>query len=162
MNTVVYVDKDGNENVNETQEYETLEQEVFKALDHQVRRDILRYVGERKNSTFTEIMKASKAPDSPTLSYHLKNLSFFIVLHNGKYSLTSIGKDAYNLLLKTSAYDRLAFFEKSKHEATLGNVLLWCTAIASALYLEADTLLTAVILPILAAVSVSLTYQLYR
>ncbi len=159
---MIYVDENGNENKNEARESETLEQEVFKALDHQVRRDILRYVGERKNSTFTEIMKASKAPDSPTLSYHLKNLSLFITLHNGKYSLTSIGKDAYNLLLKTAAYNRLAFFEKSKHEATLGNVLLWCTAIVSALYLGADTLLAAVILPILAAVSISLTYQLYK
>ncbi len=154
--------RNGNENKDEAQEPKTLEQEVFKAIDHQVRRDILRCVGERKNSTFTEIMKASKAPDSPTLSYHLKNLSPFIMQHNGKYELTPIGKDAYNLLLKTSAYNKLAFFEKSKHEATLGNALLWCAAIASALYMDANTLLTTVILPILAAVSISMTYQLFR
>ena len=154
--------KDERNEKNETQELETLEQEVFKALDHQVRRDILRVVGERKKSTFTEIMKASDAPDSPTLSYHLKNLSPFITQHNGKYQPTPIGKDAYDLLLKTATYDKLAFFEKSKFEATLGNTLLWFTAIASALYLEADTLLAAVILPILAAVSISMTYQLFR
>ena len=159
---MIYVDKYKNETKNEVQESETLEQEVFRALDHQVRRDILRYVGEKKNSTFTEIMKATKAPDSPTLSYHLKSLSPFIAQHNGKYQLTPIGKDAYSLLLKTSAYDKLAFFEKSKHEATVGNTLLWCAAIVSAVYLEADTLITAVILPILAAVSISMTYQLYR
>ncbi|MDI6847924.1 MAG: hypothetical protein QMD13_01075 [Candidatus Bathyarchaeia archaeon] len=44
----------------EDQEFESLEQEVFKALDHQKRRDILRYVGEKKATTFTEILSASK------------------------------------------------------------------------------------------------------
>jgi DNA-binding transcriptional ArsR family regulator len=62
----------------EGQEFESLEQEVFKALDHQKRRDILRYVGEKKATTFTEILSASKIPDSPTLSYHLRSLAPFI------------------------------------------------------------------------------------
>jgi hypothetical protein len=34
----------------EKREFETLEQEVFKALDHQMRRDILRYVGLNSQS----------------------------------------------------------------------------------------------------------------
>lgn len=55
-----------------------LEEEVFKALDHQMRRDILRYVGEAKSVSFTEIMNSVKVPDSPTLSYHLKTLSPFV------------------------------------------------------------------------------------
>ncbi|MCK4433038.1 MAG: helix-turn-helix transcriptional regulator, partial [Methanomicrobia archaeon] len=47
---VIYVEE------KEKNEYESLEQEVFKALDHQTRRDILRYIGEKKGITFTEIM----------------------------------------------------------------------------------------------------------
>ncbi|MEM2940250.1 MAG: helix-turn-helix domain-containing protein [Thermoproteota archaeon] len=66
------------------EEAESLEQEVFKALDHQKRRDILRFIGERKDSTFTEILNASKVSDSPTLSYHLRILAPFIEQREGK------------------------------------------------------------------------------
>ena len=146
----------------EKNEYESLEQEVFKALDHQKRRDILRYIGERKGITFTEIMKAGKIPDTPTLSYHLKTLSPFIEQRNGKYHLTPIGKDAYNLLHRTTTYDKLALFQKNKYEVTVGNTILWITAIAAAVYLEADTVLTTIFLPGLAAVSLTITYQLFK
>ncbi len=146
----------------EKNEYESLEEEVFKALDHQKRRDILRYIGEKKGITFTEIMKAGKIPDSPTLSYHLKTLSPFIEQRNGEYRLTPIGKDAYNLLLRTTTYDKLALFQKNKYEATVGNTILWITAIAAAVYLEADTVLTTIFLPGLAAVSLTITYQLFK
>lgn len=61
----------------EDQEFESLEQEVFKALDHQKRRDIFRYVGEKRATTFTEILSVSKIPNSPTLSYHLKSGPFY-------------------------------------------------------------------------------------
>ena len=50
-----------------------------RSLKHRtIRRDILRYVGEKKATTFTEILSASKIPDSPTLSYHLRSLAPFI------------------------------------------------------------------------------------
>ncbi|MCK4636539.1 MAG: helix-turn-helix transcriptional regulator [Methanomicrobia archaeon] len=146
----------------EKNEYKSLEEEVFKALDHQTRRDILRYIGERRGITFTEIMKAGKIPDTPTLSYHLKTLSPFIEQRNGKYYLTPIGKDAYNLLLRTTTYNKLALFQKNKYEATVGNTILWITAIAAAVYLEADTVLTTIFLPGLAAVSLTITYQLFK
>jgi predicted transcriptional regulator len=94
---------------NEKDESKNLEREVFKALDHEIRRDILRYVGEKRSTTFTDIMNAIKIPDSPTLSYHLKSLAPFIEQQNGKYQLTSIGTDAYNLLLKTATYNKFVF-----------------------------------------------------
>lgn len=143
-------------------EFETLEQEVFKALDHQIRRDILRYIGEKKNISFTEIMNARGIPDSPTLSYHLKSLASFIEQQKGRYHLTPIGKDAYNLLLRTAAYHKLALFQKNKYEATLGNAILWGAAIAAAAVLKVDTTLTAIILPILAGVGLTITYQLFE
>ena len=67
----------------QSQEFKSLEEEVFKALDHQRRRDILRFIGEGKKPTFTEIMNATKSPDSPTLSYHLRNLSPFLESKDG-------------------------------------------------------------------------------
>ncbi len=141
---------------------ESLEQEVFKALDHQRRRDIIRYIGEKKNSTFTEIMNATKLPDSPTLSYHLRSLAPFIEQSNGRYHLTPIGKDAYTLLLRTTTYNKLALFQKKRHGATFGNILLWGIAIIAAAYLEADTVLITIILPFCAFIASGTTYYLFE
>ena len=51
----------------EEQEMDNIEDDVFKALDHQIRRNILRYIGEKKETTFTEILNTLKIQDSPTL-----------------------------------------------------------------------------------------------
>ena len=139
-----------------------LEEEVFKALDHQMRRDILRYVGEAKSVSFTEIMNNVKVPDSPTLSYHLKTLSPFVEQKEGKYGLTVMGRDAYNLLLKTSSYNRLALYWRNKRNATMGTGLLWLIAIIAAVYMGLDVTYSAVILPTLAAIAMSTVYQLFE
>ena len=139
-----------------------LEQQVFEALENQKRRDILRIVGENKGIAYTKILNASKILDSPTLSYHLKSLAPFIEPKEGKYRLTAIGKDAYTLLLKTHAYDKLALMQKNKVGVILGNTVLWLGAIAAAAYLGADAFLSFAILPILAAMSVVITYELFE
>ena len=145
----------------EKREFETLEAEVFKALDHQMRRDILRYVGEGRSPTFTDILNAIRIPDSPTLAYHLKSLAPFIEQRKGTYHLTSMGKDAFNMLLKAGTYSKIAVFQKKQGEAMLGNAVLWCAAIVAAVY-EGDTTLFTSVLPPLAAVSVAITYQLFK
>jgi len=139
-----------------------LEEEVFKALDHQMRRDVLRYVGEAKQVSFTEIMNNVKVPDSPTLSYHLKTLGPFVEQRDGKYGLTVMGRDAYSLLLKTTSYSRLALFWRNKRNATMGTGILWVIAIAAAVYMELDMTYSAVILPILAPIAMSTVYQLFE
>jgi len=102
----------------EKEETDSLEQEVFKTLDHQKRRDILRYVGEKKGATFTDIMNSIGIPDSPTLSYHLRSLAPFMKQVDDKYSLTPIGSDAYGLLLKTGSYNKLVLSRRKKKEVT--------------------------------------------
>jgi len=139
-----------------------LEQQVFEALENQKRRDILRIVGENKGIAYTKILNTSKISDSPTLAYHLKSLAPFIEQKEGKYRLTTIGKDAYNLLLKTHAYDKLALMQKNKFEVIVGNTVLWLGVIAAAAYLETDSILSFVILPIFAAVSLVITYELFE
>lgn len=49
----------------EKREFENLEAEVFKALDHHITRDILRYVGEGRDPTFTGILKAIRILTAP-------------------------------------------------------------------------------------------------
>ena len=138
------------------------EQDVFKALENQKRRDILRFIGERKEIGFTEILNSSKIPDSPTLSYHLRELTPFIEQKEGKYHLTPMGKDAFSLLLKTTAYGKVVLFQKKRYGATFGNLLLWVIGIAAGVYLEVDLTLTAMILPFLAFVATGTTYQLFE
>jgi hypothetical protein len=145
-----------------TEKLQNLEQQVFEALENQKRRDILRIVGENKGIAYTKILNASKISDSPTLSYHLKNLAPFIEQKEGKYWITSMGKDAYNLLLKTHAYDKLALMQKNKVEVTVGNAVLWLAAIAASAYLGTDAILYSGILPILAAMSLVIIYELFE
>ena len=139
-----------------------LEQQVFDALENQKRRDILRLVGENKGIAYTKILNTSKIADSPTLSYHLKSLTPFIEQKDGKYRLTTIGKDAYNLLLKTHSYDKLALLQKNKVEVTIGNAVIWLAAIAAAAYLGTHVILWTVLLPILATMSLVVTHELFH
>jgi hypothetical protein len=142
--------------------FENLEQNVFKALENQKRRDVLRLIGAKKSISFTEVLNASKIADSPTLSYHLRELAPFIRQEGGKYELTPMGRDAYNLLLKTASYGKVVLFQKKRLGATFGNLLLWIIGIAAAAYLEVDITLTAIILPYLALVATGTAYQLFE
>ena len=146
----------------ESQEFKSLEEEVFKALDHQIRRDILRFIGEGKKPTFTEIMNATKSPDSPSLSYHLRNLSPFLESKDGRYDLNPIGKAAYTLLLRTTTYDRVALLHKKKFGAIFGHIVLWISAIAAGLVMQVDPFMTTIALPSLAAVSLMTINELFE
>jgi len=126
------------------EETESLEEEVFKALDHQKRRDILRFVGERRGVTFTEMLNATKTQ------------------RDSQYSLTSIGKAAYGLLLKTADYRSFALLHRRKTGAIIGHVFLWICAIAAALVLETDWFYSSIILPTLAGSSLMTIYGLFE
>jgi len=143
-------------------EYANFEEEVFKALDHQRRRDILRFIGEGRKPTFTDIMNNTKSPDSPTLSYHLRNLTPFFEVKDGRYDLNPVGKAAYNLLLKTATYDKVALLHKKKYEAIIGHIFLWISAIAAGLVLKVDSFMTTIALPSLAAVSLMIIHELFE
>jgi DNA-binding transcriptional ArsR family regulator len=145
-----------------SQELKNLEEEVFKALDHQRRRDILRFIGEGNKPTFTEIMNATKSSDSPTLSYHLRNLAPFLEVKDGRYNMNPIGKAAYTLLLRTATYNRAALLHKRKSGAIFGHIALWISAIAAGLVLEVDPFLTTIGLPGLAAVSLMMINELFE
>ena len=146
----------------ESKDAPSFEEEVFKALDHQIRRDILRYIGEGKNPTFTDIMNATRSPDSPTLSYHLRTLAPFLEQKAGRYALNPVGKTAYTLLLKTTTYGQVARLHKKKLGAIIGHVFLWICAIAAGLVLEVDSFMTTITLPSLAGASLMAIYELFE
>jgi len=140
----------------------SFEDEVFKALDHQMRRDILRFIGEGRRPTFTDIMNAARIPESPNLSYHLRILNPFLEQSGGIYGLSRIGKAAYTLLLRTTAYNEMALLHRKKYGAIIGHIVLWASAIAAALVMSVDTFLSAIILPSLAGVSLMTIYELFE
>ena len=146
----------------EEQEISNIEEEVFKALDHQIRRNVLRYIGEAKEPTFTEILNTVKIPDSPTLSYHLKTLSPFVIQQKGRYILSPVGKAAYSLLLKTTMYNKQALYMKKKTGAIIGHIALWISAIAAGLVMSVDSVMTTIILPCLAAASIMTIEKLFE
>ena len=146
----------------DAEKIENLEEAVFKALDHQKRRDILRYTGEVGNATFTEIKNHVDFPDSPSLSYHLKSLEPFLEQRDGKYTLSSVGKSAYSLLLKTTMYNKQALFMKRKTGAIIGNIVLWLSAIAAGLVMGVDSFMTTIILPSLAFSSLMMIDKLFE
>jgi hypothetical protein len=148
--------------VGESTEDSHFEEEVFKALDHQIRRDILRYIGDGKNPTFTDILNATRSPDSPTLSYHLRTMAPFLEQKDGRYHLNPVGRAAYTLLLRTTAYTQVARLHKKKLGAIIGHITLWISAIAAGLVLQVDSAMTTIILPSLAAASFMTINELFE
>lgn len=136
-----------------------LEEETFEVLVHQTRRDILRFVGEKKSSTFTEIQTSTKIPDTPTLSYHLRSLNQFIKQENGRYQLTPMGKDAYSLLLRTTEVSSsLSFFKQKSHRVTFDNAVIWGAVVAATIITGAP----AVLVPILIGAAFVSSITMYR
>jgi len=76
------------------------EDEIFKALGNNNRRNIIKALGEKGKLSFTEILNYIGNIDSPKLSYHLRSLKGMIEQSEGQYSLTEIGNAAVTLMNK--------------------------------------------------------------
>ena len=74
-------------------ESHNLEEEIFKTLGHQIRRDIIRIIGDQRGLRFTEIKSALDIEESASLSYHLRALAPLLRQDNGLYGLSGLGKD---------------------------------------------------------------------
>jgi predicted transcriptional regulator len=79
---------------------ENLEETVFKTLSNQKRRDILLFIGERKEATFTEIKNSVEIEDTPSLSYHLTALDCLIVQKSESTASRNLGKTHTTLSAK--------------------------------------------------------------
>ena len=112
---------------------ESLEESIFKTLSHQTRRDILRFIGEQKQASFTEIKNSVKVEDSASLSYHINTLQPLITQKGGSYTLTELGQDAYALINKTTACaesnSTLNFLRSKIPWVIVANAVLWALAL---------------------------------
>ena len=87
------------------------EDEIFKLLTHQTRRNIIKALGER-DLTFSQIQKKLEI-DSPTLSYHLKSMKEFVIQKKSKYTFSDIGRAALVLLTKTDQSMKMSRYRKN-------------------------------------------------
>lgn len=112
---------------------ESLEEAIFKTLSNQKRRDSLRFIGERKEATFTEIKRAVEIEDSSLVVYHLKSLEGLIIQSKDKYRLSDLGQEAYTLIVKTNTYAGtniiLNSLKKQLTRLIIANALLWAVAL---------------------------------
>jgi DNA-binding transcriptional ArsR family regulator len=115
-------------------QHKDLEEEVFKTLSHQIRRDILRVVGETKGAKFTEIKMAAGIVESASLSYHLSALASLLVHEKDFYRLSELGKDTYSLMNKIVTYSEsaviLGTINKKIGSTIIANALMWASAIS--------------------------------
>ena len=103
------------------------EDEIFKILTHDTRRNIIKVLGER-DLTFSEIKRGLEPIDSPSLSYHLKNMKQFIIQKNSKYSFSEIGRAALFLLTKTDQSIKMSRYKRTFVYAYVITLICWVTA----------------------------------
>ncbi len=111
----------------------SIEEMVFKTLGHQIRRDILRFVGEQRSAKFTEIKRATGIEESASLSYHLSTLAPLMLHDNDLYKLSNLGRDVYTLMTKLVTYSEteeiLGGVTKQLGATIIANALLWAAAL---------------------------------
>jgi len=77
---------------------------ILAALSHPLRREILLYLSEKEECTFTDFMNALKV-DTGTLSFHIRNLEAFLEqTSTGKYRLSRVGRNAVVLVRDLEAW----------------------------------------------------------
>ena len=81
----------------ETNEYDA----IFAALKHSVRRQILLFLEQKGEASFTEIQKTVSIDDTGLISYHLGELAPLVEQSaRGKYRLSEIGQTSIALFRK--------------------------------------------------------------
>jgi uncharacterized RDD family membrane protein YckC/DNA-binding transcriptional ArsR family regulator len=77
---------------------------ILSALSHPIRRQILKYLSEKEECSFTDLMNALKI-DTGKLSFHLKNLEAFLEqTPTNKYRLSKVGENAIVLIRDLEAW----------------------------------------------------------
>ena len=118
-----------------SEEEGSLEERVFKSLSNERRREIVRYLGERRRARFNELKRDLGFDDGASLTYHLGSLEPLLTRVSDGYSLSSAGRDAYSLMNKVSSVSEatatLASARSWVAAMIVANSVLWAAAILS-------------------------------
>lgn len=86
--------------------------EIFTALKHPVRRQIILFINSKGEASFTDIQQETGINDTGLMSYHLKGLSSLVEQSKrGKYQLSEVGRAGITLLRKAD--------QEQKHTSTV-------------------------------------------
>ena len=114
---------------------ESLEERVFKSLSNEKRREIIRYLGERRGARLNEVKKDLDFEDGASLTYHLSSLDPLITKEDDGYGLSPAGRDAYNLMNKITSVSKATVMIGSVRRQVaaimIANAILWAAAILS-------------------------------
>ena len=124
--------------------------EIFAALKHPVRRQILLFLEERVEASFTQIQDAAGIDDTGLMSYHLKELAPLVEQSKrGRYRLSEVGQAGVELFRKVERdrqRSRVAVrteIEKFLSETIVASVLfLGITALTLGVPMSIDIVLT--------------------
>ena len=109
----------------------------------------MRFVGEQKQVSFTQIKNSLKVEDSAALSYHLSSLQPLITQKDGKYALSELGQDAYALINKTASFTEsnltVNFMRHTVPWVIVANAILWALAVFLTSYFEGGLVLNAIL-----------------
>jgi DNA-binding transcriptional ArsR family regulator len=128
-----------------------VEEEIFKSLSHDIRRNIIKLLGEHKEMTFTDLKNDLGTVESSSLSYHLKSMKPLILQKENLYKLSEIGFAALTLMDRIDESKR---FKAAKNKFRWANIITIICWVISAIiipviispYLEASITLTVTII----------------
>jgi uncharacterized RDD family membrane protein YckC/DNA-binding transcriptional ArsR family regulator len=87
---------------------------ILSALSHPIRRQILSYLNEKQECSFTDLMNALGI-DTGKLSFHMKNLEAFLEqTPSNKYKLSRVGENAIVLIRDLEAWSVEAELARKK------------------------------------------------
>ena len=73
---------------------------LFNALSHEVRRKVVKVLGEKGKATYSELMNEVGISDSGTFAFHLRRMRYLVNKDRyGNYFLTDLGKIGYEILV---------------------------------------------------------------
>jgi DNA-binding transcriptional ArsR family regulator len=100
--------------------------EIFAALKHPVRRQILLFLEERGEASFTQIQNAVGIEDTGLMSYHLKELAPLVEQsERGKYRLSQVGQAGVELFQRVERErHRSSTTVRSEIEKWLGETIV--------------------------------------
>jgi hypothetical protein len=106
-----------------------VEEDFYYALGHDLRRRIVKIIGENGFSSFTQLKKNLKV-STGTIYHHLDTLEKLITQKkNKKYYLTDLGRYAYNSLMENSRSFTNLDLEKKEFDSPLLKGLLRLTPV---------------------------------
>jgi hypothetical protein len=104
-----------------------IEESFYYALSHEIRRNIIRIIGENGKGSFTKF-KRSLSVSTGTLYHHLDVLKNLVVQdEKKKYILSTLGKHAYEFLTKN--YDSMESTKVGERK-TASNFINWIVKLA--------------------------------